>query len=154
MICIKQVERKIIEPLASSSGNRYFLSPDERVGTVHVAYFDDDESVVGCLSMSVTAKACFDAIPQYKIDGIAVAKNKQNQGVGFALVKMAEFIALNNQVGCVWIDNCNSAVDYFKKQGYAPLADDAKVLVKYPEDHCCSSCADCAQNTVCGNKHV
>lgn len=74
MICIKQVERKIIEPLAGSAGNQYVLRADEKTGTVHVAYFDDDESVIGCLSMSVTAKACFDAIPQYKIDGIAVAK--------------------------------------------------------------------------------
>lgn len=116
MICIKQVERKTIEPLAGSAGNQYVLRADEKTGTVHVAYFDDDESVIGCLSMSVTAKACFDAIPQYKIDGIAVAKNKQNQGVGFALVKMAEFIALNNQVGCVWLDNGNSAADYFKNK--------------------------------------
>ncbi len=152
MICIKQVKKEVILDLALSCGQDYFIAADEKIGTIHVAYFDDDGSVVGCLSMSVTAKTCFESIPQYKIDGIAVKENKQNGGIGFALLKMAEFIALNNQVGCVWLDSNAAFAGYFKKHGYS-MQTVAHALVKYPEDHCCSSCVDCSQNNVCSIKH-
>lgn len=158
MICIKQVERDTILPLVASIYEEkkypsyYLKEGTDAVGTIHVAFFSDNGEVVGCLSMSVTAKMHYDIVPQYKINGIAVEKGHRGQGIGFALIKMAEFIALNNQVECVWLEKTADSESYFLKHGYELKVDpdtNLEVLFKYPEEHCCSSCAECAQNSVC-----
>ena len=158
MICIKQVTRETISSLVSALNNEknhpfyYLKDGGDSTGTIHVAYFDDDESVVGCLSMSVTAKMHYDIVPQYKINGIGVKKENRNQKIGFALVKMAEFIALNNQVECLWLESTEDSKEYFKGQGYEVKIDpdtNLEVLFKYPEEHCCSSCQECSQRSVC-----
>lgn len=162
MICIKQVDREVILPLVSSlcKNNHhpvyYLKEGGDFVGTIHVAYFSDDNEVVGCLSMSISAKRYFDAIPQYKVDGIVVKESFRGQGIGFALVKMAEFVALNNQVECIWLDKTPQSEKYFLKQGFEffkPSIDQPEILVKYIEEHCCSSCESCKQNSVCYKKH-
>lgn len=162
MICIKQVDRDVILPLVSSLCQKdnpsfyYLKEGGDFIGTIHVAYFSDDNQVVGCLSMSISAKRHFDVIPQYKIDGIAVKENFRGQGIGFALVKMAEFVALNNEVRCVWLYKTPQSEKYFLKQGFEifkPSTDESQILVKYPEEHCCSSCESCKQNSVCNKKH-
>jgi len=158
MICIKQVEREIILSLVFDVCDEkkypfyYMKKGDDSIGTIHIAYFADDGSVVGCLSMSVTAKMHYDRIPQYKINGIAVKKEYRGQGIGFALVKMAEFIALNNEAECLWLEKTVDSEKYFLKQGFSIKVDpdiNIEVLFKYPEEHCCSSCEDCAQSSVC-----
>ena len=158
MICIKQVDRNAIIPLVNAvceekNNPFYYLKEGgDCVGTIHVAFFSDDNKIVGCLSMSVTVKMHYDIVPQYKINGICVDKEHRGQGVGFALVKMAEFIALNNQVQCVWLESNEYSQKYFAKQGYESKIDpdtQIEVLFKYPEEHCCTSCESCAQNSVC-----
>ena len=157
MISIKPVDREVILPLISSFCNdnsnlSYFLREGgDTIGTIHVGFFADNDELAGCFSLSVTAKKHFEAIPQYRMDGIFVKEKFRKQGIGFALIKMAEFISLNNQVECLWVAKTPQLESFFVKQGFQIFKpeNDAEVLVKYPEEHCCASCSNCSQNSIC-----
>ena len=164
MITIKQVPKEQIlqlrhdvlrqgKPLDSAN-----FEEDDRIGTIHLAYFDDDGKVVGCATMIVTADASFETIPQYRLRGMAVEPKSRNKLVGTALVKMAEFVALNNQVECVWLNARETAKDFYAKLGYKTVGKPFEIdgvgvhykMVNYPTEHVCNhDCGECTQKGKC-----
>ncbi len=156
MITIKQVKKEQIINLrhdilreGQPVKNADFEGEDKK-GTIHLGYFDENEKIVGCVTMLVTARTDLESIPQYRLRGMAVDKQHQNKLVGTALIKMAEFTALNNEVSCIWLNARQNAVDFYLKQGFKIKGQPFEIesigthfqMVKYIKEQGCNCCGN------------
>ena len=153
MITIKQVKKEQIinlrrDILREDTGLGADFEGEDKIGTIHLGYFNEKEKIVGCVTMLVTARTDLTGIPQYRLRGMAVEKEQQNKQIGTALIKMAEFTALNNEVTCLWLNARQNAVDFYLKYGFKIIGEPFEIegigthfqLVKYISEEGCKCC--------------
>ena len=85
---------------------------------LHLACFDDQETLVGCLILTKNGVE-----KTVKMRQVAVAENRQKQGIGQRLVAYSETWAQRNLFGKMTLHAREAAVAFYLKLGYATVGE-------------------------------
>jgi len=94
--------------------NLEFNSEDiqEEWNSHHLAYYDDDAQLAGCLTLVPYAKG------QLKMRQVAVREDRQRQGIGQALVVASEEFCKDTHYKKIVLHARKTAVPFYEKLGY------------------------------------
>ena len=96
---------------------------DDEPTTFHLAAFDADETVVGCVTLLRRSLYPTDP-PAWQLRGMAVAPEVQRAGVGAALMEQVEStIARSNFSRQLWCNARVPAVAFYTSQGWTPVGE-------------------------------
>lgn len=122
---------------------------DELDTTLHFAIFAD-EVMVGCASLMVSANDSFEEKKQYQLRGMAVDEQYRKQGYGNALLKYAEWLALNRKIDFIWLNARCDVQNFYAHFGYLPQGEPFEipdvcqhiVMYKRIQPHACHCCGN------------
>lgn len=126
---------------------------DDLLSTIHFALFEEDV-LVGCASLMLSNNSVFAETDQYQLRGMAVDAPFRNKGYGTALLRYAEWLALNRRHDFIWFNARCDVQGFYTSNGYTAIGESFMipdvcmhvVMCKKITPHVCSSCAksDCA----------
>lgn len=90
---------------------------DDAPGCVHLGIFDDS-ALVACSSWIPQAWPLDDSKPAIQLKGMAIAKHKQNHGLGAQLLQAGITHALSQNTHFLWARARDSALNFYTKNGF------------------------------------
>ena len=97
-----------------------YFPGDDAVDTRHVGVFDGDL----CIGCATLLRSTWEAHPAWQLRGMAVASDRQRQGVGRALLAFLdrELPCIAPTVG-VWCNAREKAVPFYRKAGFQVVSE-------------------------------
>ena len=90
---------------------------DDLETTQHFGYFDGGK-LVGVISLFLHSNLQFNYSKQYQIRGMAVLDSYRKRGIGAALVKHVEAVAITDETELIWFNAREVAVPFYENLGY------------------------------------
>jgi predicted GNAT family N-acyltransferase len=110
----KELRNRILrKPLGLKLSEQELQGEDEQT---HLVAMDETGRVVGCVLIAFTAKRA-------KIRQIAIEEGHRGRGIGTKLMKGAEQIVRDRNLGAVTLHARQTARRFFEKLGYAAVSD-------------------------------
>lgn len=100
-------------------------SRDREPGTFHAGAVDADGRVIGIVSFHVEPYAGQPSVPALRFQGMAVAPERQGNGVGSQLLKWAlQEARQRGDCQLVWCNARTPALSFYRRLGFQPVGEE------------------------------
>lgn len=97
---------------------------DERALTRHFGALDDQEQIVGIVSIFSNPHPDLPATFTYQLRGMATSQQCRGLGVGIRLIESVEQYLTAIKCAGLWANARTEALGFYKKQGYQVMSDE------------------------------
>ena len=97
---------------------RVFYSRDQNKDSIHVAIFDESESIMACGSLLMEDETGFESVDVGRIRGMAVSEKFQGRGLGGLVLDTLIVEAEARRVSKIWCDARTKILNFYIKRGF------------------------------------